>query len=186
MVVAAEQLTLVDALPMAAEPPAAAAPAPKKSELEKAPQVSLCKPRNGVVKPVDHHLGVLRHIKISYGYAGLKKLLPCAVPAPPRKGVSYLRFRHSIPLRAYGSPFSESPTDFPNSLAHFFLCFCQIVSNRCLLIGYVPQPCPCGASEKETGESPASFSFWKLIASSSCPYSTYWVGLRISFMLAAA
>lgn len=40
MVVAAEQLTLVDALPMAAEPPAAAAPAPKKSELEKAPQVS--------------------------------------------------------------------------------------------------------------------------------------------------
>lgn len=35
-VVAAEQLTLVDALPVAAEPPAAAAPAPKKSELEKA------------------------------------------------------------------------------------------------------------------------------------------------------
>ena len=30
-----EQLTLVDALPVAVEPPAAAAPAPKKSELKK-------------------------------------------------------------------------------------------------------------------------------------------------------
>ena len=43
--VAGEQLTLVDALPVAAEPPAAAAPAPKKLELEKAAPAPESAPR---------------------------------------------------------------------------------------------------------------------------------------------
>ena len=43
--VAAEQLTLVDALPVAAEPPAAAAPAPKKSEPEQAAPAPAPAPR---------------------------------------------------------------------------------------------------------------------------------------------
>lgn len=43
--VAAEQMTLVDALSVAAEPPAAAVPAPKKSELEKAAPAPAPAPR---------------------------------------------------------------------------------------------------------------------------------------------